>query len=217
MTGVIASARLRRVPARRLVHSVSCRVPARRPGNFHLLAQMKVTKAKGLNTDSEGMLGCKLARSLAHRCTTDRFLADPLSRCDFMGRKALLPLWRRSSDRLAWVAESRVLAADGGKFEPQEIRRRNAASKSARKRCEPLGDTKPGALTKEVFGQIGIQALCFGDFHLCQQMKVTRPPGRDPAPNMVNRPPGRNPAAPFGVNNRPPGWRPSISQDPARC
>jgi len=32
-----------------------------------------------------------------------------------------------------------------------------------------------------VFGQIGIQALCFGDFHLCQQMKVTRPPGRDPA------------------------------------
>jgi hypothetical protein len=27
-----------------------------------------------------------------------------------------------------------------------------------------------------------IQALCFGDFHLGQQMKVTRPPGRDPAP-----------------------------------
>jgi hypothetical protein len=27
-----------------------------------------------------------------------------------------------------------------------------------------------------------IEALCFGDFHLCQHMKVTRPPGRDPAP-----------------------------------
>src|SRR4029434_4764567 len=26
-----------------------------------------------------------------------------------------------------------------------------------------------------------VQALCFGDFHLGQQMKVTRPPGRDPA------------------------------------
>src|SRR5688572_975194 len=26
-----------------------CRVPPRRAGNFHLLAQMKVTKAKGLN------------------------------------------------------------------------------------------------------------------------------------------------------------------------
>ena len=28
------------------------RVPARQPGHFHLLAQMKVTKAKGLNTMS---------------------------------------------------------------------------------------------------------------------------------------------------------------------
>ena len=27
-----------------------------------------------------------------------------------------------------------------------------------------------------------IQPLCFGDFHLGLQMKVTRPPGRDPAP-----------------------------------
>ena len=27
----------------------------------------------------------------------------------------------------------------------------------------------------------GHQALCFGYFHLGQQMKVTRPPGRDPA------------------------------------
>jgi hypothetical protein len=26
-----------------------------------------------------------------------------------------------------------------------------------------------------------IQRLCFGDFHLAQQMKVTRLPGRDPA------------------------------------
>jgi hypothetical protein len=29
--------------------------------------------------------------------------------------------------------------------------------------------------------QIGIEVLCFGDFHLDPQMKVTRPPGRDPA------------------------------------
>ncbi|HEY2927906.1 hypothetical protein [Piscinibacter sp.] len=34
-----------------------------------------------------------------------------------------------------------------------------------------------------VSGQIEIEfkAVCFGDFHLGQQMKVTRPPGRDPA------------------------------------
>ena len=156
-------------------------IPARRPGDFHLLAQMKVTKAKGLNTDLDGMLGQKLKRSLAYRDTTDHFLADPSSRCDFIGRKALLVLWRTSNDPFGRRAPFDVLAIDRSKFEPQEIRRREAASKSARKRSEPLGETKPGALTKKVFGQIGIQALCFGDFHLCQQMKVTRPPGRDPA------------------------------------
>src|SRR4029450_3136981 len=29
--------------------------------------------------------------------------------------------------------------------------------------------------------QMRLKALCFGDFHLGQQMKVTRLPGRDPA------------------------------------
>ena len=185
-----------------VVDSVSCRVPARRPGNFHLLAQMKVTKAKGLNTDLEGMLGCKLARSLAHRCTTDCFLADPLSRCDFIGRKAPMAGLRCSSARFARPARSEILAFARSKFEPQEIRRREAASKSARKRSELLGDTKPGALTKKVFGQIGIQALCFGDFHLCQQMKVTRPPGRNPAPKGSTVPPGRDPATSRFEGNR---------------
>jgi hypothetical protein len=196
MTAVFASARRGRVPLRRAVDSERCRVPARRPGNFHLLAQMKVTKAKGLNTDLGGMLGCELGRSLWNRGASDRYLVDPSSRCDFIDQKALLPLPGHSSDRRGGVARSRVPAVDRSRFEPQEIRRRSAASKSARKRCEPLGETKPRALSKEVSGQIGIQALCFGDFHLCRQMKVTRPPGRDPAPHMRNRPPGRNPATP---------------------
>ena len=158
-----------------------CRVPPRRAGNFHLLAQMKVTKAKGLNTDLGGLYGQESGRSLVRRELADRYLPDPSSRCDFIGRKSLLALQRGSNDGNGWVARPNVLSAHRSKFEPQEIRRREAASKSARKRCEPLGDTKPGALTKKVSGQIGIQALCFGDFHLCQQMKVTRPPGRDPA------------------------------------
>ena len=196
MTTVFASARLGRVPLRRPDSHVRCRVPPRRAGNFHLLAQMKVTKAKGPNTDLGGLLGCELERSLAHGRTSGGYLADPSSLCDFIEQKALLSLRRRSSDRLGGVARSRVLGVDRSKFEPQEIRRREAASKSARKRCEPLGETKPGALSKQMSGQIGIQALCFGDFHLCQQMKVTRPPGRDPAPDRVNRPPGRNPATP---------------------
>ena len=182
MTAVFASVRLRRVPARR-------------PGNFHLLAQMKVTKAKGRNTDLDGMLGRELKRSLAHRRTSDRYLGDPSSRCDFIDRKSPLRVGvlQRSAPR---VTRSRGPAANRSKFEPHEIRRRNAASKSARKRSEPRGGAKPRALTSQTSGQIGIQALCFGDFHLCQQMKVTRPPGRDPATNTVNRHPGRNPATP---------------------
>ena len=174
-----------RVPPRGTVSHERCRVPARRAGNFHLLAQMKVTKAKGRNTDLVRSLGCELERSLAHRRTSDGFLADPSSRCDFIDRKSPLRVGvlQRSAPR---VTRSRGRAANRSKFEPHEIRRRNAASKSARKRFDPLGETKPGALTKKVFGQIGIQALCFGDFHLCQQMKVTRPPGRDPAPLSSN-------------------------------
>ena len=163
---------------------------------------MKVTKAKGLNTDLVGMYGCKLERSFLHRRSSARFLADPSSRCDFIGRKSLLVRRSRSNDRFGRLARSEMLAIERSKFEPQEIRRRPAASKSPRKRREALGGTKPGALTKKVFGQIGIRALCFGDFHLCQQMKVTRPPGRDPA-------------TPVGLNIPTPGY--GISQDPARC
>jgi hypothetical protein len=33
---------------------------------------------------------------------------------------------------------------------------------------------------------MGFEVLCFGDFHLDPQMKVTRPPGRDPACNALN-------------------------------
>src|SRR5688500_16105318 len=37
----------------------ACRVPPRRAGNFHLLAQMKVTKAKGLNTKTKHVHRCR--------------------------------------------------------------------------------------------------------------------------------------------------------------
>jgi hypothetical protein len=36
---------------------------------------------------------------------------------------------------------------------------------------------------------MGIEVVCFGDLHLDQQMKVTRPPGRDPARNAVSNTP----------------------------
>ncbi|MDO9314900.1 MAG: hypothetical protein Q7T97_10190, partial [Burkholderiaceae bacterium] len=41
----------------------------------------------------------------------------------------------------------------------------------------------------------GVQALFFGDFLLCQQKKVTRPPGRNPARCQQGKPhlSGQNP------------------------
>ena len=121
---------------------------ARRAGNFHLLAQMKVTKAKGLNTDLVEVLGLELERSLQHRRTPAGFLVDSSSRCDFIGRKSPLGGPCRSSARLGRAARLQVLAVERSKFEPQEIRPRPAASKSARKRFDQLGGTKPGALSK---------------------------------------------------------------------
>ena len=131
--------------------------------------------------------------------SSDRFLADPSSRCDFIGRKSVVSYRCCSSHRLAWVVRSKALAVERSQFEPPGIRRRNAASHSKRKRCELRGLPESGAPTQQMSGQMCIQALCFGDFHLGQQMKVTRPPGRDPAPDSVNRPPGRDPATPAGA------------------
>ncbi len=201
----------RALPAGLLAFARPRRVPARRPGDFHLLAQMKVTKAKGLNTDLVGVDGCKLARSLEHRRTSFRFLADPSSRCDVIDRKSPLGGRRRSSERFGRLAQSALLVRERSKFEPQEVRRRCAASKSTRERPELLVDDKPRALTQQMSGQIGIQALCFGDFHLCQQMKVTRPPGRDPAPMGSTVPPGRKPGERRRCQRRraPPRMEPS--------
>ena len=107
-----------------------CRVPPRRAGNFHLLAQMKVTKAKGLNTDLGGMLGCELERSLLHRRTPDRYLADSSSRCDFIGRKSQLAVLRGSSKRFGRTAQSGMRPAGRGEFESQGIRSSQAATAS---------------------------------------------------------------------------------------
>ena len=68
-----------RASVRRSAHAApaSCaaarRVPARRPGNFHLSGQMKVTKAKALNTSD---LACRIRagtrRAAAHEAGGDR-------------------------------------------------------------------------------------------------------------------------------------------------
>jgi len=170
---------------------------ARRAGNFHLLAQMKVTKAKGLNTHLCRERGCILSRFVSHRIPSARCLADPSSLRDFIGPKALLIDWRPSIDRrgrlvqLGPRAQSKALLAARSENEPLE-KGPGTRHQSKRKPSEPRGRPESRALTQQTSGQIGIQALCFGDFHLCQQMKVTRPPGRDPATDSVNRQTRRN-------------------------
>jgi hypothetical protein len=237
---------MRRVPtvsrALRAGYAASARprrVPARRPGNFHLLAQMKVTKAKGLNTHLCGEDGDITDALFEAPWISAGCLLDPSSLRDFIGRKSPgsqrfdLGAWRpqvagfaRSReqsgtgvDQLAAhapirvarpvgqsetvSARSRVHQVDRSPSEPPEREAAQAASHAKRNRFSRLGRRKSGALTQQMFGQMCIQALCFGDFHLCQQMKVTRPPGRDPATHKVNcpaegdsstRPPGRDPA-----------------------
>ena len=119
--------------------------------------------------------------------------ADPSSLRDFIDRKALLMDRRRSIDRLGapvWLGRlirSEALSANRSQLEPLE-KRRGTRRQSRRKPLEQLGLAESRALTKQMSGQMCVEALCFGDFYLCQQMKVTRPPGRDPATPWWGKP-----------------------------
>ena len=53
-----------------------------------------------------------------------------------------------------------------------------APSRAGRRRIWPSTDSLVAYEPSKV---AGVEGLCFGDFHLAPQMKVTRPPGRDPA------------------------------------
>ena len=70
------------------VHVVSSRVPARRPGNFHLRAQMKVTKAKGLKYTFVQSAWLQTGAAFGSLRSLARFLPDPSSLRDFSGRKS---------------------------------------------------------------------------------------------------------------------------------
>ena len=130
-------------------HCVACRVPARRPGNFgvritslrevsgpplreHLQPQMKVTKAKGLNT---------------HLVSTPW---APSRTGDLDASRCVNPTARSAGPCYAWAGH---LQAHRHPMWP---------------------------------AQMSVEVVCFGDFHLDQQMKVTRPPGRDPARNALS-------------------------------
>ena len=135
-----------------LADCVACRVPARRPGNFHLRPQMKVTKAKGLNATP-------LMRSA-------RFGTAPGGPLDTP------PVLTRT---LRW-ARPRCASALGSSV----LRGRGTASPCRRAGCcfdaphcfqWPAGRGSAARRTSERFC---IQALCFGDFHLGLQMFAKR-------------------------------------------
>ena len=152
---------------RRLFHRVACRVPPRRAGGFHLVGQMKVTKAKALN--AKPFMGSARCGGPAQRATWR-----------YRGRSA----HRRTRRGLAARRPSRELALRGrGPVGP----RRPGRCKSAVSRCHQVARWAGRARREERTERCCIQPLCFGDFHLRPQMKVTRPPGRDPASSAVRQ------------------------------
>jgi hypothetical protein len=138
----------------------ACRVPARRPGNFHLVAQMKVTKAKSLN-----------AKPLCSFCT----LRNPGPAGHWNERDTSIP--QRARSRGASQARPRENAECGADAKRGPLRHCRRDDRP----IHPTARRAGRARGEERAERCCIEPLCFGDFHLGPQMKVTRPPGRDPA------------------------------------
>ena len=140
---------------------VASRVPPRRAGNFHLRPQMKVTKAKGLKATPFGsFFALRRPGPAGHFDTPPR----------------IEPTTRSTRPRFASA------------WGPADLRGRGfarpAPSSAPQVRCAASSPSRPpdrGSGACRTSERCCIQPLCFGDFHLGPQMKVTRPPGRDPA------------------------------------
>ena len=168
-----------RGPLQRVCSSDTCgvprsRVPARRPGNFHLRPQMKVTKAKGLN-----------ATPLSSFCTR----RTRAQRATWKPRRLSYPCFARRVLASHWPWVQRNTGTTQPRIKVALGQRGRGIARSA-----PPSALSPGAAAGPPSGPLGavptwaerkyrfcVQGLCFGDFHLALQMKVTRPPGRDPA------------------------------------
>jgi hypothetical protein len=138
------------------------RVPPRQAGNFFLLAQKKVTKKEGLNTIWPARFGYAVRR-VAWR----RHLPSHHRLWCCFGPK-------RTEYRIQHPAPHAVFGIG-----IRSASDRNTSAKSARWGTPVHG--RPPDRVAQWHGQIGVQALFFGDFFLGQQKKVTRLPGRDPA------------------------------------
>ena len=176
--------------------------PPRRAGNFHSLARMKVTKVRGLDTSDHvyfpcdqtvgrrpnapppcpvGCLRAHPTQHRLHRSSTVRSVS-PLGRYQHAGptrRPSCVP-------RCGGIIGSAFASTDwrdgpdgSGALNLIEHRRwPKAPGRAGRRRIWPSTDSLVAYEPNQV---AGVEGLCFGDFHLARQMKVTRPPGRDPA------------------------------------
>ena len=146
-----------------LADCVACRVPPRQAGNFHLVGQMKVTKAKALNATPfmrSARCGTPTQRATWKPCGT----SNP-------------PRTRRRGPRKASPAQIRWIPGQS------EARPRRVSCRFDGRRWLQVARRAGCARREERAERFCIEPLCFGDFHLGPQMKDTRPPGRDPASN----------------------------------
>ena len=148
-----------RVPSRRTVSHVRCRVPPRRAGNFHLLAQMKVTKAKCLNTHLARRLLSKSSRFTA----TVRTEAFPLGVARRLGGVAFWRLRCASIGRVdAWSSEARsrvhscsstVLSPARGRSDPMDRGTRMVRTDLSRHRRIPAYEVAKRRRVQEETGR----------------------------------------------------------------
>ena len=142
-------------------YCVACRVPPRRAGNFHLRPQMKVTKAKALNATP-------FMRSARCGIPTQRATLN-------LRGTSNLQRTRRRGPREASPAQMRRIPGRSA------ARPRRVSCRFELRRWLQVARRAGCARREERAERFCIQPLCFGDFHLGPQVKVTRPPGRDPA------------------------------------
>ena len=140
---------------------VACRVPPRRAGNFHLVPQMKVTKAKRLNAKPFGPFFALCMPGPAGHLDRTRFIVPTTHSTRPRFASALGPAYCAG---VALQGPRRRVRCGFNVPRAVQVARRTEVPQRA-KRTE----------------RCCVEGLCFGDFHLAPQMKVTRPPGRDPA------------------------------------
>jgi hypothetical protein len=199
------------LPARAVLLARARRVSARLPSNFHLLAQMKVTKAKGLEHQPFEWFApaTRLLPRLWHEnvqratlsVTSLTFSRSSAFRLDPAGpRRGGVPRSWPTNTVQPLPAAGLSSRATGAAAKAQPVAAHPLGSSVAL----PMGRTRKFACSRsEQAKWAGVRALCFGDFHLGQQMKVTRQPGRDPAGSLAeNQPCGKQDPAGSPAGNQ---------------